>query len=126
MRRMSQAFDEVQNYSRSRLPASQEPPGKGERLQKLQQQQYAPDIKVQTGPGLPDWRWQSATLRWSGPVAADERLRLWLLPPWGTRLLLLAGLGLLLAMGGAGIRRGAAGNPPVFGIPLRQRGAGGI
>ena len=94
-----QAFDDVQNYSRSRLPASpEEPSGKGERLQKLQQQ-YAPDIKVQTGPGLPDWRWQSAALRWSGPVAADERLRLWLLPPWGTRLLLLAGLGLLLAMG---------------------------
>ncbi len=95
---MPQALDEAQNYSRSRLPASQAPLGKGERPQKLQQQ-YAPDIKVQTGPGLPDWHWQRATLRWIGPVATDERLRLWLLPPWGTRLLLLAGLGLLLAMG---------------------------
>ena len=93
-----QAFEEPKNYGRSRLPASPELSNKGERLQKLQQH-YAPDIKVQTGPGLPDWRWQHATLRWSGPVAADERLRLWLLPPWGTRLLLLAGLGLLLALG---------------------------
>ncbi|MDG4584030.1 MAG: hypothetical protein P9E67_08095, partial [Candidatus Competibacter sp.] len=62
------------------------------------QQQYSADIKVQTGPGVPDWRWRRATLRWSGPVAADEQLRLWLLPPWGTRALLLLGLALLLAM----------------------------
>ena len=95
---LSATLDEGSSYQRSRLPASPESSGKGERLQKLQQQ-YAPDIKVQTGPGLPDWRWQHATLRWSGPVAADERLRLWLLPPWGTRLLLLVGLGLLLALG---------------------------
>lgn len=119
---LSLPLEEAQSYSRSRLPASPEPSGKGERLQKLQQY-YAPDIKVQTGPGLPDWRWQSATLRWSGPVAADERLRLWLLPPWGTRLLLLAGLGLLLAMGarvfdperGRGNKSGVAnlqGTPP--------------
>ena len=121
-----QAFDDVQNYSRSRLPASQEPSSKGERPQKLQQQQYAPDIKVQTGPGLPDWRWQSATLRWSGPVAADERLRLWLLPPWGTRLLLLVGLGLLLAMGARLFVAGRREIPRPSDIPLRQRGARGI
>jgi hypothetical protein len=96
-----------------RLPASPEPSSKADRPHKLPQQQYAPDIKVQTGPGLPDWRWQSATLRWSGPVAADERLRLWLLPPWGTRLLLLVGLGLMLALGARVFRpeRGSGKHP---------------
>ncbi|MDG4548954.1 MAG: hypothetical protein P9F19_08760 [Candidatus Contendobacter sp.] len=96
---LSANLDEASNIPRPRLPASPEPSDKTGRSSKLPQQQYAPDIKVQTGPGLPDWGWQSATLRWSGPVAADERLRLWLLPPWGTRLFLLVGLGLVLAMG---------------------------
>lgn len=63
------------------------------------QQQYAANIKVQTGPGVPDWQWRRATLHWSGPVAADESLRLWLLSPGMTRMLMLAGLVLLLAMG---------------------------
>ena len=46
-----------------------------------------------------DWRWQRATLHWSGPVATDEPLRLWLLPPWGHAGIAAAGSGLLLAMG---------------------------
>lgn len=69
-----------------------------EKLSQRLQQQYAANIKVQTGPGVPVWRWQRAALHWSGPVAMDERLRLWLLPPWGTRTLMLGGLLLLLAM----------------------------
>lgn len=69
-----------------------------EKLSQRLQQQYAANIKVQTGPGVPVWNWQRATLRWSGPVAMDERLRLWLLPPLGTRALMLGGLLLLLAM----------------------------
>ena len=90
---LSQAMNEMQSYNKA--PASIAPI-KEERLKKLKQ--YAPDIKVQTGPGLPAWTWQRAMLRWNGPVAADERLHLWLLPPWGTRILLLLGLFLLLAM----------------------------
>ncbi|MCC9002432.1 MAG: hypothetical protein LM549_07405 [Candidatus Competibacter sp.] len=93
---MPQAVEEMQAYNRA---PSSVVPRKGDRSKKMQQQ-YAPDIKVQTGPGLPVWNWQRATLRWNGPVAADERLQLWLLPPWGTRLLLLLGLALLAAMGG--------------------------
>lgn len=91
------ALEETQNvYNRAQSLA------KGQQLQdKLSQrlqQQYAANIKVQTGPGVPVWNWQRATLRWSGPVAMDERLRLWLLPPWGTRALMLDGLLLMLAM----------------------------
>ena len=112
---MSQALDEMQTYNRTAPSAIA--PGKGDRLKKLQQQ-YTPDIKVQTGPGLPVWSWQRATLRWNGPVAADERLRLWLLPPWGTRILLLAGLALLLAIGGRAFVADRRKIPPASPLPL--------
>lgn len=42
---------------------------------------YDPNAVVQTGPGLPRWRWSTLPLTWSGPVSAAQRLRLWLLPP---------------------------------------------
>lgn len=65
---------------------------------------YAPDpeARVQTGPGRPDWSWQRVALAWSGPVARDQALGLWLLPPWLNgalavlRIALLAALVLLL------------------------------
>jgi hypothetical protein len=59
---------------------------------------YTADIQVQTGPGLPQWQWGRAELRWSGPVSAEARLQLWLLPPWANRLLIFLGVGLLLAL----------------------------
>lgn len=46
-----------------------------------------PNVLTQTGPGLPAWHWRSAQLSWSGPVTADQAFRLWLIPPWLTRLL---------------------------------------
>jgi len=119
---MSQALDEKQAYNRV-LPSIE--PGKGDRLKKLQQQ-YTPDIKVQTGPGLPVWSWQRATLRWNGPVAADERLQLWLLPPWGTRILVLAGLILLLAMGWRAFVAGRRDIPPVSQPPRDGAEPGGV
>lgn len=39
------------------------------------------DSVVQTGPGIPSWRWSQVNLRWSGPVRADQRLHLYLLSP---------------------------------------------
>ena len=42
---------------------------------------YDPNAVVQTGPGLPRWNWVEIPLTWSGPVAASQRLHLWLLPP---------------------------------------------
>jgi hypothetical protein len=47
--------------------------------QKLRE--YDANTVVQTGSGVPDWRWRSVTLAWNGPVARDQQLRLWLLPP---------------------------------------------
>ncbi len=56
-----------------------------------------PNAKVQTGPGLPNWHWQTHHLRWQGPVQATQTLHLFLLPPWATAVLRLAGLALLVA-----------------------------
>lgn len=45
-----------------------------------------PNAVVQTGPGLPTWRFQEHTLSWSGPVQRDQRIKLWLVPPVATRI----------------------------------------
>lgn len=52
-----------------------------------QKQRYQVQQNVQTGPGLPTWNWRAVNLRWSGPVRADEQVRLYLTPPWLTRIL---------------------------------------
>ncbi|MBC2711116.1 MAG: hypothetical protein HGJ94_09005 [Desulfosarcina sp.] len=40
-----------------------------------------PDALIQTGPGLPVWRWRSVQLRWNGPVERTQQIRLWLVSP---------------------------------------------
>ncbi|HWX25517.1 MAG TPA: hypothetical protein VN083_10760, partial [Vicinamibacteria bacterium] len=42
---------------------------------------------LQTGPGIPNWSWQSYALAWSGPVSPDHPMRLFLLSPRGNLLL---------------------------------------
>jgi hypothetical protein len=54
-----------------------------------------PDALVPTGPGLPDWRWNTVGLSWSGPVAKDQTLRLILLSPLVNLLLALVRVVLL-------------------------------
>lgn len=63
------------------------------------QPRYAQDAgtSVQTGPGLPHWRWHSHELRIQGPIGAEQALDLWLLPPFAHALLRLLTIGLLLA-----------------------------
>lgn len=61
------------------------------------------NAKVQTGAGIPSWRFNAYDLVWTGPVAQHEQARLWLLTPgWKLALslcasLLVALLGLRLA-----------------------------
>ncbi len=43
---------------------------------------YAPNAIVQAGPGIPSWRWNTYTLRWSGPVDAEQTVRLVVMPRW--------------------------------------------
>lgn len=56
-----------------------------------------PDALIQTGPGLPDWRWTSLRLRWNGPVDRHQQIRLWLISPMINLLLGLVRVALLLA-----------------------------
>jgi hypothetical protein len=59
--------------------------------------QVDPQAVVQTGPGLPRWKWNTYTLTWNGPVAAGHELRLLLVPPWVELLLsILRVLGLVV------------------------------
>jgi hypothetical protein len=66
-----------------------------------------PKAVVQTGPGVPDWAWDTWRLSWSGPVAAEHELRLWLLGPTANLLLavLRSALLLLLALRVAGLKQ---------------------
>lgn len=60
---------------------------------------YAQDAgtSVQTGPGLPHWRWYSHQLQIQGPIGTEQYIDLWLLPPFVHALLRLLTIGLLLA-----------------------------
>lgn len=72
-------------------------------------------MKVQTGPGVPDWYWNSYALGWSGPVSRNQRMELYLVPPGVNRLLALIRpiLVLLLAAVILGIRLPRpSGRPP--------------
>ncbi|HUN93799.1 MAG TPA: hypothetical protein VMU33_17255 [Burkholderiaceae bacterium] len=55
-----------------------------------------PAAKVQTGAGVPTWRWRSYALQWAGPVTAQQSMRLWLVPPWLVRVGHVATVALLL------------------------------
>lgn len=59
-------------------------------------QVYDPAAVVQTGPGLPHWRWTTLELRWSGPVASSQRLHLYLLSPGINLVLALVRAALLV------------------------------
>lgn len=59
-------------------------------------QRYAPNAIVQAGPGVPSWQWNSYRLAWSGPVDADQSMRLVVLPRWAVSLLRFVEVGMLL------------------------------
>ena len=63
-----------------------------------------PDANLQTGPGLPQWQWQTVQLSWSGAVDGQQKIRLWYLSPTWSLLLhilqvLLVGLMSLKMLG---------------------------
>ncbi|OOY97225.1 hypothetical protein BOW35_01930 [Solemya velum gill symbiont] len=49
--------------------------------QMLDIQSIDPDANIQTGPGLPNWEWNSFTLEWNGAVTKDQTIDLTLIPP---------------------------------------------
>jgi hypothetical protein len=78
-----------------------------------------PNAVVQTGPGLPSWSWRSYSLSWSGPVARDQRIALYLLAPWASRAIAILRAALFLALIGLVVWRRPRGPvvPPVEGLP---------
>ncbi|MGY6274062.1 hypothetical protein [Methylomonas sp. MgM2] len=63
-----------------------------------------PEANLQTGPGLPQWQWQTVQLSWNGAVDGRQTIRLWYLPPFWTMLMhilqaLLAALMTLQVLG---------------------------
>jgi len=40
-----------------------------------------PDALIQTGPGLPGWKWQTVQMKWNGPVDKNQHIKLWLISP---------------------------------------------
>jgi hypothetical protein len=57
---------------------------------------YAPSAIVQAGAGIPSWRWNSYHLSWSGPVEADQTMRLMIMPRWLVSMLRVVEVALLL------------------------------
>jgi hypothetical protein len=48
---------------------------------------YDTKAKIQTGPAVPQWKWREVSFGWRGPVAADEKISLWLIPSGVERLI---------------------------------------
>jgi hypothetical protein len=57
---------------------------------------YAPNAIVQAGPGIPSWQWNTYHLGWSGPIDADQTVKLVILPRWLVTVLRFVAVGLLL------------------------------
>ena len=58
-----------------------------------------PQAKIQTGSGLPDWRWSSVPVRWNGPVQRGQELGLTLISPAVTSSIKLLSVLLVLLLG---------------------------
>ena len=60
--------------------------------------QIDPQAMIQTGPGLPNWHWQSLALTWNGPVNPAQKIRLVLLSPAMNCILAFLRVGLLTVL----------------------------
>jgi hypothetical protein len=58
-------------------------------------QRYAPGTAVQTGPGMPNWNFNSYAYSWSGPVDIDESVRFVIATPFWMSLWRVLGVALL-------------------------------
>ena len=99
-----------------------------------------PAAIIQTGPGLPEWRWKSMHLSWNGPVDQNQRVAITYIPPLLNVVIhvlrvLLIGVVLILIFG-IGSRRVFANSAPTalllmlgliaFGAPTADAVAGDI
>ncbi|MGA9578985.1 MAG: hypothetical protein WBV90_15340 [Terrimicrobiaceae bacterium] len=59
---------------------------------------YESNARIQTGPGVPEWRWRIVTFGWNGPVAASQSVRPVLISLPLERALTILRVALLLAL----------------------------
>lgn len=79
------------------LRAKRLPSAPMERYYTQKLQQMDPNAVVQTGPGLPNWQWNSLHLSWNGPVQHDQQVRIIFMSPTMNKLLgFLRALGVLI------------------------------
>lgn len=86
----------VMDSSRAYLP--QEGKEEGAYYKKKTTLTQDPNALIQTGPGLPTWRWRTIALTWNGPVAKDQKMYLWLLSPLANLILSFLRVGLLVVL----------------------------
>ncbi len=65
----------------------------------LIENRFDPDAIVQTGPGIPNWKWNTHQFYWQSGIGSDDRLELWLLSPTATKIIkILRVLGMLFLL----------------------------
>lgn len=72
---------------------------------------YDTKARIQTGPGVPDWTWRSASFGWNGPVTASQEVRPVMVPMEIERLLSVLRVALILGLAGILLRGGRAAFP---------------
>jgi hypothetical protein len=68
-------------------------------------QEYDPTAVIQTGPGLPSWRWSEASFSFNGPVPKGQSVHLYFVPPWLEAILAFVRVGLLALLAWILLRR---------------------
>lgn len=97
--RQRQALDEMKLQ---RAPGQLEKgPLKSLRKAKEANLYYDAKARIQTGPGVPEWRWRQVSCGWNGPVSADTTIRPILIPLPVQRLLTILRVALVLALAAA-------------------------
>lgn len=59
---------------------------------------YDAKAKIQTGPGVPEWRWNAASFGWNGPVAEGQQIKPVFIPLPAHRILTALRLILILVL----------------------------
>ena len=59
---------------------------------------YDATARIQTGPGVPEWKWRAVSFGWNGPVSASQRVRPVLISLTLERVLTVLRVVLLLAL----------------------------
>jgi len=59
---------------------------------------YDTKAKIQTGPAVPQWKWREVSFGWRGPVSANEKISLWLIPCSVERLIKITRVALILVL----------------------------